>query len=177
MIQLPKIKQILFTEDELKKRINEIGKQITIDYADKELVMIGVLTSSVYFFTDLTRAVDIPVMVDFIDLARISMSASQKGIVRITKDLSLDISDKHVILVEDIIRTGLTIGYLVQNISSRMPASIKICSLLVNPEQQIINVPIAYSGFEFNNSRLIGYGLDVNGIGRNLPYIAEIEKL
>ena len=175
-MELPKIKRILYTEDVLKERITALGKQIEHDYSGLELVMIGVLTSSIYFFSDLTRAIDMPLLVDLIDLGRISQSASQKGIVRITKDLDLDISDKHVILVEDIIRTGLTVGYLVQNLSSRMPASIKICSLLVNPEQQIISIPIAYSGFEFSNSRLIGYGLDVNGVGRNLPYIAELEK-
>lgn len=177
MVQLPVIKQILYTEEMLKERVAILGKKIEYDYAGKDLVMIGVLTSSVYFFTDLTRAINMPLLVDFIDICRISQSASQKGIVRITKDLDLEITDKHVIIVEDIIRTGLTIGYLIQNLSTRMPASIKICSLLVNPEQQIINVPIAYSGFEFGNSRLIGYGLDVNGVGRNLPYIAELEKI
>lgn len=175
-MQLPKIKEILYTEDVLKEKVSSIARQIERDYAGKDLVMIGVLTSSVYFFTDLTREIDMPLWIDFIDLGYISQSASQKGIVRITKDLELDISDKHVIIVEDIIRTGLTVGYLIQNLSSRLPASIKICSLLINPEQQIINIPIAYSGFEFSNSRLIGYGLDYMGAGRNLPYIAEIEK-
>ncbi len=177
MIQLPKIKEILYTEEILKERVSCIARQIKQDYEGKELVMIGVLTGSIYFFTDLTRAIDMPLLIDFINLGHISPSASQKGLVRITKDLDLDISDKHVILVEDIIRTGLTIGYLIQNLSSRMPASIKICSLLVNPEQQIINIPIAYSGFEYSNSRLIGYGLDFNEFGRNLPYIAEVEKV
>lgn len=175
-MQLPKIKQILYTEEILKERVSSIAKQIEHDYAGQDLVMIGVLTSSIYFFTDLTRAIGMPLLIDFIDLGYISQSASQKGIVRITKDVELDISDKHVIIVEDIIRTGLTVGYLIQNLSSRLPASIKICSLLVNPDQQIINIPIAYSGFEFSNSRLIGYGLDYAGAGRNLPYIAEIEK-
>ena len=176
MTQLPKIRQILYTEEILKERVRSIAGQIEQDYAGRDLVMIGVLTGSVYFFTDLTKAIDMPLLIDFIDLGYISQSASQKGIVRITKDLELDISDKHVIIVEDIIRTGLTVGYLIQNLSSRMPASIKICSLLVNPEQQIINIPIAYSGFEFNSSRLIGYGLDFGGVGRNLRYIAEVEK-
>lgn len=161
----------------LQERVKAIGKQIEQDYAGKDLVMVGVLTGSAYFFADLTRAIDLPLLIDFIDLGHISQSASQKGIVRITKDLDIDISDRHVILVEDIIRTGLTIGYLIQNLSSRMPASIKICSLLVNPDQQIISIPIAYSGFEYDNSRMMGYGLDFNGIGRNLRYIAEVEKL
>jgi len=175
MQQLPQIKRILHTEEEIRQRVQEIGRQITADYAGKELVMIGVLTSSVYFFTDLTRAVELPVLIDFIDLGHISPTATQKGIVRITKDLEIDISGKHVILVEDIIRTGLTIGYLVQNLSSRMPASVQICSLLINPGQQIISIPISYSGFEFDSTRLIGYGLDINEAGRTLPYIAEVE--
>jgi hypoxanthine phosphoribosyltransferase len=176
MPPLPPIKQILYTEEQLRERVRALGHQITQDYQGRELVMIGVLTSSVYFFTDLTRAIDLPVLVDFIDLGHISQSATQKGIVRITKDLDLDISDRHVLVVEDIVRTGLTVGYLIQNLSSRMPASIKVCSLLVNPEQQILNIPIAYSGFTFSSSRLIGYGLDIGGAGRNLPYIAEVEK-
>jgi hypoxanthine phosphoribosyltransferase len=176
MVQLPRIKQILYTEEQLKERIITIAKQIERDYEGQDLVMIGVMTSSIYFFTDLTRAIEMPVLIDFIDLGYISQSASQKGIVRITKDLDLDISDKHVIIVEDIIRTGLTIGYLMQILSSRMPASINICSLLVNPEQQIISIPITYSGFEFTSPRLIGYGIDFGGVGRNLPYIAEVEK-
>jgi hypoxanthine phosphoribosyltransferase len=176
MPPLPPIKQILYTEEQLRERVRALGHQITRDYQGRELVMIGVLTSSVYFFTDLTRAIDLPVLVDFIDLGHISQSATQKGIVRITKDLDLDISDRHVLVVEDIVRTGLTVGYLIQNLSSRMPASIKVCSLLVNPEQQILNIPIAYSGFTFSSSRLIGYGLDIGGAGRNLPYIAEVEK-
>ncbi len=176
MVQLPKIKQILYTEEQLKERVMTLAKQIERDYEGQNLVMIGVLTSSVYFFTDLTRFIEMPLLIDFIDLGYISQSASQKGIVRITKDLELDISDKHVILVEDIIRTGLTIGYLIQNLSSRMPASINICSLLINPEQQIISVPITYSGFEFTSPRLMGYGIDFQGVGRNLPYIAEVEK-
>ncbi len=175
MAQLPVIRSVLHTQEEIRERVEAIGRQITRDYEGKDLVMVGVLTSSVYFFTDLTRAIHLPLLIDFIDLGHISQSASQKGIVRITKDLDLDISDRHVILVEDIVRTGLTVGYLIQNLTSRMPASIKVCSLLINPQQQIINIPIAYSGFEFSSSRLIGYGLDIGEAGRNLPYIAEVE--
>lgn len=175
MIDLPRIKRVIFTQKQINERVAEIAAQISRDYRGLDLVMVGVLTSSVYFFTDLTRALDIPVLVDFIDLGHISKSATRKGIVRITKDLELDISGKHVILVEDIIRTGLTIGYLVQNLSSRGPLSVRICSLLTNPGQQIISVPIAYSGFEFDTAKLIGYGFDVNDIGRNLPYIAEVD--
>ena len=176
MTELPKIKRVLYTADEIRERVRAIAARITEDYRGLDLVMVGVLTSSVYFFTDLTRAIEIPVLVDFIDLGQISKSATQKGIVRITKDLELDISGKHVILVEDIIRTGLTIGYLVQNLSSRGPASVKICSLLTNPGQQIISVPIAYSGFEFDTARLVGYGFDINDVGRTLPFIAEVDE-
>lgn len=175
MINIPEIKKIIYTEDEIKKKVLQIAKEISEDYKGKELVMVGVLKSSLYFFADLTRAMDIPVLLDFIELGQISQRATQKGIVRITKDLNMDISGKHVILVEDIIRSGLTIGYIVQNFLARSPASVKICSLLTNPTQQIIQVPIEYSGFEFDNARLIGYGFDIEEVGRNLPYIAEVK--
>lgn len=170
-----KIKRILYSEEELRATAQRIGKQISEDYADKELVVIGVLKGSLYFFADLTRAVTVPIGIDVIAIGTTN-STSQTGVVRITKDLDLDITGKHVLLIEDIIRTGLTTAYLVQNLDLRKPADIKVCSLLVNPDQQLINVPIAYYGYEISDAWLIGYGMDVREDGRNLPYIAELEK-
>ncbi len=170
-----KIKKILYSEEELRATAQRIGKQISEDYAGKELVVIGVLKGSLYFFADLTRAVTIPIGIDVIAIGT-TTSTSQTGVVRITKDLDLDIAGKHVLLIEDIIRTGLTTAYLVQTLDLRKPADIKVCSLLVNPEQQLINVPIAYFGYEISDTWLIGYGMDVREDGRNLPYIAELEK-
>jgi hypoxanthine phosphoribosyltransferase len=168
--------QIVFSQETLQKRIAEIGSQISQDYAGEELILIGVLKGSLYFLADLTRTIDVPIQLDFITIGAIPNTTNQTGIVRITKDLDLDITGRHVLLIEDIIRTGLTTAYLVQNLRAHLPASIKVCSLLVNPEQQMINVPLAYCGFEITKTRLIGYGMDINEKGRNLPYIAELDK-
>jgi hypoxanthine phosphoribosyltransferase len=168
--------RVVYSTETLQRRISEIGKQIARDYADQELILIGVLKGSLYFLADLTRCIDMPLKLDFITIGTIPNTTSQTGIVRITKDVELDITGKHVLLIEDIIRTGLTTAYLVQNLRGHLPASVKVCSLLVNPDQQMINVPMAYVGFEISKTRLIGYGMDINEDGRNLPYIAELDK-
>ncbi|MCK9252410.1 MAG: hypoxanthine phosphoribosyltransferase [Eubacteriales bacterium] len=168
--------QIRFSTEKLQKRIRELGQEIGQDYAGQELILISVLKGSLYFFADLTRAIDLPIQLDFISIGTYPTTTNQKGIVRITKDLDLEITGKHVLLVEDIIRTGLTTAYLVQALQARMPASIKVCTLLSNPDEQLINVPIAYCGFVITATRLIGYGMDVREQGRNLPYIAELPK-
>ena len=167
-------RRILYTETVIQARVRELGAQISRDYAGKELIMAAVLKGSLYFFADLTRAIDIPIQLDFIAIGNYQSSVPNQGVVRFTKDLDIDIEGKHILLVEDIIRTGLTTAYLVQTLATRKPASINVCTLLVNPEQQLINVPIAYQGFEITLTRLIGYGMDVNEHGRNLPYIAEL---
>lgn len=171
-----KIKRVLLSTETIQARIGELGRQIQTDYADKELILVGVLKGSIYFMSDLTRAIDLPIKFDFMTIGTIPNTTNQTGIVRITKDLDIDVTGKHVLLIEDIVRTGLTTAYLVQNLLARQAASVKVCSLLVNPDQQLINVPIAYSGFEITQAWLIGYGMDVAEHGRNLPYIAEIEK-
>ena len=171
-----KQRRIVYTAEDLQTKVTGMGRQISTDYAGKDLVVVGVLKGSLYFFADLTRAIDIPIGVDVIAIGTIPNTTSQTGIVRITKDLDLDIIGKHVLLIEDIIRTGLTTAYLVQSLKARKPASIKVCSLLVNPDQQLINVPIAYSGYEISDIWLIGYGMDVHEQGRSLPYIAELER-
>ena len=141
-------KRIMFSEDDLKNRIQLIGRQIAHDYAGQDLVLVGVLKGSFYFLADLTRAIDMPVGIDFISIGVYPGSTNQTGVVRITKDLDIDVSGKHVLIVEDIIRTGLTTGYLVQNIEARQPKSVKVCSLLINPSQQLINVPSNIMGLK-----------------------------
>ena len=170
-------KRIIFSDEALQKRIKELARQISADYAGKELILVSVLKGSLYFFADLTRAIEIPIQLDFMAIGTYPQATNQKGIVRITKDLDLEITGKHVLVIEDIIRTGLTTAYLVQNLLSRMPASVKVCTLLVNREQQLINVPIAYWGFAITDARLVGYGMDVREKGRNWPYIAEIDSV
>ena len=167
---------IEYTTEQLMTRVKELGREISRDYAGKELILVGVLKGSFYFFADISREIDIPIQLDFISIGVYPNTTNETGIVRIVKDLDLDITGKHVIVIEDIIRTGLTIGYLVQNLEARKPASVKVCSLFVNPSQQLINVPISYSGFEISDTWLMGYGMDVKEFGRNLPYIVKTTK-
>jgi hypoxanthine phosphoribosyltransferase len=169
-------KKIIFTEGILQERIIQMGKTISEDYAGKDLVLVSVLKGSLYFLADLSRAISIPIQLDFIMIGTFTNATNQAGIVRIIKDLDLDITGRHVLVIEDIIRTGLTTGYLVQNLITRQPASVKVCTLLLNPEQQLINVPIAYTGFTISKTRLVGFGMDVSENFRNLPYIAEMDK-
>jgi len=171
-----KQRRILYTAEDLAVKVKEIGRRISLDYAGKELIVIAVLKGSLYFFADLTRAIDIPIGIDVIAIGNIQNTTSQTGIVRITKDLDLDVTGKHVLVIEDIIRTGLTTAYLVQNLDVRKPASVKVCTLLFNPDQMLINVPIEYYGYEITDTWLVGYGMDVHEQGRSLPYIAELEK-
>lgn len=169
----PPYKRIVFDTMTIQRRIQELGKQISDDYQNQDLIMVGVLKGSIFFISDLSRSMSIPVKLDFMAIGTYPSSTNQQGIVRITKDLDLEITDKHVLVVEDIIRTGLTTAYLVQTLKTRKPASIKVCTLLINPDQQLINVPVAYRGFDITMARLIGYGMDIAEQGRNLPFVAE----
>ena len=175
MMDGPNIRKVLFSEETLKQKVTELGRRISEDYRDKELVLIAVLKGSMYFFADLTRAIDIPIGVDMISIGNIPDTTSQTGIVRITKDLDLSITGKHVLVIEDIIRTGLTTAYLIQNLGARKPIDIRVCTLLYNPDRMLINIPIAYYGFEVKESWLVGYGMDVGEKWRNLPFIGELE--
>lgn len=168
-------KKIIFSEKQLSERIIELGKKITEDYQGQEIVLLGVLKGSLFFFTDLARAVDLPMQIDMIAIGSIPDTTSSTGIVRITKDLDINITGKHVIVVEDIIRTGLTTAYLLQTLEARRPASVDVCTLLYNPDRQLIDLPVKYFGFEVDRSWLIGYGMDSGEYGRNLPFIAEME--
>ena len=175
-VDIANIKRIIVSEQELKNRILELGNRIAEDYADKDLVLVGVQRGSIYFLADLSRAIELPLQIDLISIGVFSNSPVNTGVVRIAKDLDNDVTGKHVIIVQDIIRSGLTSGYLLQNLETRGAASIKLCSLLYSPEEFILNFPIAYHGFEVSKAAwLIGYGLDINEKGRNLPYIAEIK--
>jgi hypoxanthine phosphoribosyltransferase len=165
---------IVINEEAIRRRVQELGRQITREYDGKELVLIGVLKGSLYFLADLTREISLPLQLDFISINAIPHTTSHTGIVRIIKDVELDITGKHVLVVEDIIRTGLTTAYLLQNLDTRKPASLHICSLLLNPRQQLINLPIRYFGFEISDERVIGYGLDIHEQYRNIPYIKAI---
>lgn len=169
------IKRVVIGEEELNGRIRALGQRITKDYAGRELILIGVMKGSLYFLADLSRAVDLPLQIDLMSIAVLS-STGQTGVVRITKDLDYDVAGKNLLVVEDIIRSQLTLGYLLHNLKARGAAGIATCALLFSPEEQLLNIPIEYVGFEITKrERLIGYGMDVGEKGRNLPYIAEIK--
>ena len=168
--------RVVYSEETIQNRIKELGRQITEDYKDKELIVIGVIKGSLYFLSDLTRAIDLPIKVDMVGFSSIPDTTSKTGIVRITKDIDVDITDKHVIIVEDVIRTGLTTAYLSSCLESKRPKDITLCTMLLNPNRLLMTIPVKYYGFEIDDRWLIGYGLDNNEIGRNLPYIAEMSR-
>ncbi len=173
-MELPAYNNIVFSEEKLKTRIAELGRQITADYTGRELILVGVLKGSLFFLSDLARAINLPLQLDLMSIGIYPKSTGRTGVVRVTKDLDLDISGKHVLIIEDIIRSGLTTGYLLQNLETRGAESIGICTLLLSPVEQLISIPVSYVGFEVSKTRLLGYGLDVDETGRNLPFIAEI---
>ena len=168
--------RVVYDEETIRNRVKELGRQITEDYKGKELVVIGVIKGSLYFLSDLTRAIDLPVKIDMVGFSNIPDTTSKTGIVRIVKDIDIDITDKYVLVVEDVIRTGLTTAYIIQNLDMKKPKDITLCSMLLNPDRLLMTIPVKYYGFEINDQWLAGYGLDRDEIGRNLPYIAQIPK-
>lgn len=170
------IKKVVFTREEIEARVKELGEQITRDYQGKELVVVGVVKGSLYFLSDLTRYIDLPVKVDLIGFGNIPDTTSKTGVVKITKDIDIDIKDKYVIIVEDVIRTGLTTAYIKSELEKKGPKEIALSTMLLNPNRLLMTIPVKYAGFEIDDSWLIGYGLDRHEIGRNLPYIAELNK-
>lgn len=171
-MHLTGVKETLFREEAIAARIRELGKQISEDYRDKHPVIISVLKGTLYFVADLTRCLEIPIHIDFMSIGVYPGTVKNTGIVRINKDLDLDITGRHVLMVEDIINTGLTMGYLVQNMQSRNPASVRVCTLLNKPLKRLMNLPLAYVGFECPDTFVVGYGTDYKQEFRHLPYIA-----
>jgi len=165
---------IIITEEEISAKINELAEKINADYADKELVVIGILKSSLYFLTDLTRKLDLDIKIDFLEISHYA-NENNSGIIRVTRDLEFSISNKNVILIENIINTGLTHSYLFKNLKARNPKSLKICTLLQNKSKKLVELPVDYSGFEIEDQFVVGYGLDYKENFRNLPYIAEFD--
>lgn len=165
------IKKILISENELQERIKTMGSEITADYKNKEILMIGVLRGAVIFMSDLARAIKVPVAIDFMAVSSYGASTSSSGVVRILKDLDEEVEGKNLLIVEDIIDSGLTLKYLLENLKSRNPASVKLCTLLNKPERRKVNVDIDYNGFMVPDEFVVGYGLDYNEKYRNLPFI------
>lgn len=168
---LQDIERVLLSEEELRQRVRELGEEISKEYAGKEILMIGVLRGAVMFMADLARAITVPVMIDFMAVSSYGTSTSSSGIVRILKDLDEEVAGKHVLIVEDIIDSGLTLSYLVDNIKSRQPASVRICTLLNKPERRKVDLEVNYNGFVVPDEFVVGYGLDYAEKYRNLPFI------
>lgn len=169
------IEKVLISQEELASRIKTIGEEITADYDGKEILMIGVLRGAVIFMADLARAIKVPVAIDFMAVSSYGSSTTSSGIVRILKDLDEEVQGKHLLIVEDIIDSGLTLKYLLENLKSRKPASIKICTLLNKPERRKADVDISYNGFIVPDEFVVGYGLDYAEKYRNLPFIGVLK--
>jgi hypoxanthine phosphoribosyltransferase len=165
----------IVTQEEMRARIRELGKQITADYTGKDFVLVGVLKGAYAFYADLARAIRIPMRVDFIVVASYGSEAKTSGKVKMVTELTEDIKGKDVLLVEDIVDSGLTIQYLVKQLSKRKPRSVKVCTLLSKPERRTVDVPLAYIGFNIPNKYVVGYGLDYQQKYRNLPYLAVLD--
>jgi hypoxanthine phosphoribosyltransferase len=165
------IQEVLYTEEQIRERVKELARQISVDYQDKNPILIGVLKGVMCFLPDLIREMSIPVEVDFIAVSSYSTESRDKGVVRVVKDLDLPLMDRHVLFVEDVVDTGLTLHYLLRNLRARNPASLEVCTLLNKKPRRLVNIPIRYIGFEVPDYFVVGYGLDFNEQYRNLPYI------
>lgn len=167
----------IVTQEQMRMRIRELGRQITMDYTGKDLILVGILKGAYAFYADLARAIRIPMRVDFLVVTSYSGKAKSSGKVKMVTDLTEDIAGRDVLLVEDIVDSGLTAQYLVKTLSKRKPKSIKICSLLSKPERREQPVSIDYVGFEIPDKYVVGYGLDYEQKYRNLPYLAVLDAL
>jgi hypoxanthine phosphoribosyltransferase len=170
------VETVLIEEDRLRARVAELGEEISSDYTGRDLLLIGVLKGAVFFMADLMRYLAIPCEVDFMAISSYGASTDSSGVVRILKDLDINIEGRHVLVVEDIIDSGLTLSYLMRNLESREPASLEVCALLTKPERREIDVPVRYVGFEIPDRFVIGYGLDFAERYRNLPYVGVLHS-
>lgn len=172
----PAIGEILVQQDELAHRVEALGEQISSDYEGRSLLLVGVLKGAFFFLSDLMRELDVPCEVDFMAVASYGSSTDSSGVVRILKDLDASIEGRDVLIVEDIVDSGLTLSYLLRTLKAREPASLEVCALLTKPERRKVALPIRYVGFEIPNRFVIGYGLDQAERFRNLPFVAVLAE-
>ena len=170
------IGEILVPEQRLAERVRELAAEISRDYAGRDLLLVGVLKVAVFFLSDLMRHLEVPVEVDFMAVASYGSATKSSGVVRILKDLDAVIEGRDVLIVEDIVDSGLTLQYLLRNLAGRDPRSLEVCALLTKPERQKVELPTRYVGFEIPNRFAIGYGLDYDERYRNLPYVAALAE-
>nr|WP_027718500.1 hypoxanthine phosphoribosyltransferase [Desulfovirgula thermocuniculi] len=172
----PDAERVLITAEEISRRVKELGEEISRDYAGKEILVVGILKGAAIFMADLVRCLTIPVQLDFMAVSSYGASTESSGVVRILKDLEENIEGLDVLLVEDIVDTGLTLNYLRENLLTRNPASLKICTLLDKPSRRKVQVKVDYNGFVIPDEFVVGYGLDYNGRYRNLRDILVLKR-
>ena len=172
----PRVGEVLVQRDELAHRVRELGAEISADYEGRDLLLVGVLKGAFFFLSDLMRVLTVPCEVDFIAVASYGDSTSTSGVVRILKDLDAPIQGREVLIVEDIVDSGLTLSYLLRMLQAREPKSVEVCALLTKPERRKVDLPIRYTGFEIPDRFAIGYGLDHAERFRELPYVAVLEE-
>jgi hypoxanthine phosphoribosyltransferase len=165
------IEKVLISEQEIRDKVAELAAQVDADYAGREILLVGVLKGAVMFMADFARALRTPVSMEFMAVSSYGSSTSSSGVVRILKDLDREIVDKHVVVVEDIIDSGLTLSWLLKNMRSRGPASVEVVALLRKPEAAKVNVPVKYVGFDIASEFVVGYGLDYAERYRDLPFV------
>ena len=168
--------EILIDEETLSTRVAELGAEVSADYQGRDLLLIGVLKGAVFFMADLMRELTVPCEIDFMAISSYGAATDSSGVVRILKDLDINVAGRDVLVVEDIIDSGLTLSYLMRNLESREPASLEVCALMTKPDRREIDVPVRYIGFEIPNRFVVGYGLDFGERYRNLPYVAVLSE-
>jgi hypoxanthine phosphoribosyltransferase len=169
------VTDVLIDEETLRRRVAELGEEVSADYQGRDLLLVGVLKGAVFFMADLMRQLTVPCEIDFMAISSYGASTDSSGVVRILKDLDINIEGRHVLVVEDIIDSGLTLSYLIRNLEAREPATLEVCALMTKPERREIDVPVRYVGFEIPNRFVIGYGLDFAERYRNLPYVGVLD--
>ncbi len=167
--------KVILSKEQISERVRELGEIINQDYSDKQLFVIGILRGAAVFMADLIRQIDLPMELDFMAVSSYGISTKSSGVVRIVKDLDSTITDKDVLIVEDIVDSGLTLKYIVENLKSRKPASIRLCTLLDKPSRRVADVEVQYNGFIIPDEFVVGYGLDYGEKYRNLPYIGVLK--
>lgn len=170
------IARVLIPADEIQAQVRALAATISKDYAGRDPLLVGVLKGIVYFLSDLARAMPIPLAIDLIAISSYGARTHHSGAVRFLKDLDLDIEGRHVILLEDVVDTGLTLGYITRNLRMRNPASLAVCTLFDRPQRRLIEIPIAYKGFDLPECFVVGYGLDYEEAYRSLPYVGVLRE-
>jgi hypoxanthine phosphoribosyltransferase len=168
------IQQVVYTKDEIEQRVTQMGQAISRDYLGRNPLVVGVLKGVLFFMADLLRNISVPVEIDFIAVSSYSPESRDQGFVRMVKDLDLPIYNRHILFIEDVIDTGLTLNYLLQNLRARQPATLEVCVLFNKPDHRLIDFPIKYKGFDLPDQFVVGYGLDYKEKYRNLPFLGSL---